>query len=179
MVHPTRNVLLEAGSQLAETRGIGQMTVDAIVGKAGLGKGTFYVHFPDRTAFLVALHAQFHERLLQAILDATAELAPGAERLQRGTITYLNTCLRERGVKALLLEARSDASIAVEVQQRNAEFAQLAHADFTALGWSHAETSARLFVVLVAEAALMELEVGHANDAVRHSLWRFAGIERE
>ena len=179
MAHPTRHVLLEAGSQLAETCGLAQMTVDAIVGKAGLGKGTFYVHFPDRTAFLVALHAQFHERLLQAILDATAELAPGAERLQQGTITYLNTCLRERGVKALLLEARSDASIAVEVQRRNAEFAQLAHADFTALGWSHVETSAHLFVVLVAEAALMELEGGHANDVVRHSLWRFAGIEHE
>ncbi len=179
MSHPTRHILLEAGSELAESRGLAQMTIDAIVGKVGLGKGTFYVHFPDRTAFLVALHAQFHERLLRAILDATAELPPGAERLQRSTISYLNACLHERAVKALLLEARSNAAIMAEVQRRNAEFALLAQADFTALGWFHAETSARLFVVLVAEVALMELEAGHADEAVRHSLWRFVGIERE
>ncbi len=179
MSHPTRTILLEAGYELAENRGLAQMTVDAIVDKAGFGKGTFYVHFPDRIAFLVALHAQFHERLLRAVLAATAELPPGAERLQRGTVTYLDACLHERAVKALLLEARSNASIAAEVQRRNAEFALLAQADFTALGWSHAETSARLFVALVAEAALIELEAAHLNDPVRRSLWRFAGIEPE
>lgn len=179
MSHPTYNILLKAGSEIAEDYGLAQMTVDAIVGQAGFGKGTFYVHFPDRIFFLVALHAQFHERLLRAVLDATAELSPGAERLRRGTVAYLDACLHERAVKALLLEARGTASIASEVQRRNAQFARLAQADFTALGWSHAETSARLFVALVAEAALMELEADHANDAVRHSLWRFAGIEPE
>ena len=125
------------------------------------------------------MHAQFHERLLRAVLDATAELSPGAERLRQGTTAYLDACLHERGVKALLLEARSNVSIAAEVQRRNAEFALLAQADFTALGWPNAETAARLFVALVAEAALMELEAAHTSNAVRRSLWRFAGIERE
>ena len=176
MSHPTRNLLLEAGSEIAEDYGLAQMTVDAIVGKAGFGKGTFYVHFPDRIFFLVALHAQFHERLLQAVLDATAELSPGTERLRRGTVAYLDACLHERAVKALLLEARSNVAIGAEVQRRNAQFAQLAQADFTALGWPHAETSARLFVALVADAALVELEAAHASNAVRQSLWCFAGI---
>jgi hypothetical protein len=63
-----------------------------------------------------------------------------------------------------------------EVQRRNAEFAALGQEDFAALGWPDPHTSARLFVVLVAEAALMELETGY-NEAVRLALWRFARIE--
>ncbi len=77
MSHPTRHILLEAGSELAESRGLAQMTVDAIVDKAGFGKGTFYVHFSDRIAFLVALHAQFHERLLSlAHITRDGRLSP-------------------------------------------------------------------------------------------------------
>ncbi len=176
MSHPTRQALLDAGLDLTDTAGLHHVTVDAIVNKAGVAKGTFYVHFADRRAYLVALHAQFHERLLAAMLQATAHLSPGAERLRQGTETYLDGCLEERAVKALLLEARCEAPIATEVQRRNAEFSALAQEDFTMLGWPDAEIGARLFVALVAEAALIELQTGR-NDPLRQVLWRFAGSE--
>ena len=48
--------------------------------------------------------------------------------------------------------------------------------DFQALGWSDANAGARLFVVLVAEVALIELETGR-NEAMRQALWSFARIE--
>jgi TetR/AcrR family transcriptional regulator, transcriptional repressor for nem operon len=176
MSHPTRQALLEAGLALTATASLPRITVDAVVHKAGVAKGTFYVHFTDRAAFLVALHAQFHERLRDSILQAVVGLAPGARRLRKGTETYLDGCLHERAVKALLLEARCEAPIAAEVQRRNAEFAALAQEDFAALGWPDPQTCARLFVVLGAEAALIELETGY-NEAVRLALWRFARIE--
>src|SRR5215471_10575314 len=88
MSHPTRQALVDAGLDLAASAGLNRLTVDAVVNKAGVAKGTFYVHFHDRTAFLVALHAQFHERLRDAILHATAQLPPGAKRLRNGTETY-------------------------------------------------------------------------------------------
>ena len=81
MSHPTRQNLLEAGLDLTSTVGLGRLTVDAIVQKAGVAKGTFYVHFADRTAFLLALHAQFHERLYSAVTRAIADLPAGFERL--------------------------------------------------------------------------------------------------
>lgn len=176
MSHPTRQALLDAGLELTAIVNLSRITVDAIVHRAGVAKGTFYVHFADRAAFLVSLHAQFHERLRNAVLQATAGLPPGAWRLRKGTQTYLDGCLHERAVKALLLEARCEAPITAEVQRRNAEFAALAEPDFTALGWPNPETSARLFVTLGAEAALIELETGY-NEAVRQALWRFAHIE--
>ena len=178
MSHPTRQALVDAGLDLAASAGLNHLTVDAVVNKAGVAKGTFYVHFHDRTAFLVALHAQFHERLRDAILQAIAQLPPGAERLRKGTETYLDGCLHERAIKALLLEARSEPPIAAEVQRRNGEFAALAEADFTAMGWPDARISARFFVVLSAEAALVELETGR-NEAARRALWRFARIEED
>lgn len=178
MPHPTRQALVEAGLDLAASASLNRLTIDEVVKKAGVAKGTFYVHFHDRTAFLVALHAQFHERLRDAILQATAALPPGAERLRKGTQTYLDGCLGERAIKALLLEARSEAPIAAEVQRRNAEFAALAQADFAAMGWPEPQISARLFVVLAAEAALVELETGR-NAALRQALWRFARTEED
>lgn len=176
MSHPTRQALIDAGLDLAASAGLNRLTVDAVVNKAGVAKGTFYVHFHDRTAFLMALHAQFHERLRDAISRAIANLVPGTERLRKGTETYLDGCLHGQAVKALLLEARSEAPIAAEVQRRNAEFAALAQADLRAMGWPDPEVSARLFVTLAAEAALVELETGYSA-AVRQALWRFARIE--
>src|SRR5689334_13601780 len=92
LAHPTRQALLDAGFELASEGSLHRLTIDAVVNQAGVAKGTFYVHFPDRVAFLVALHAQFHERLLDHILQAVEGLPPGAERLRRGTEVYLNEC---------------------------------------------------------------------------------------
>jgi AcrR family transcriptional regulator len=178
LTHPTRQALVDAGLDLAASTGLKHLTVDAVVNKAGVAKGTFYVHFPDRAAFLVALHAQFHERLRTAIFQAIAQLSPGAERLRTSTETYLDGCLHERAIKALLLEARSEAPIAAEVQRHSGEFAALAQEDFTAMGWPDARISARFFVVLIAEAAMLELETGY-NEAARRALWRFTRIEED
>lgn len=176
MSHPTRQKLIDAGLELATQGSLHRLTVDAVVNKAEVAKGTFYVHFPDRAAFLVALHVQFHEQLLDRILQSVEGLPPGAKRLRIGTQTYLNECLQEPAIKAILLEARSEAPIAAEVQRRHSIFAQLEQADFAALGWLDAEMAARLFVALCAEAALIELETGY-NEAVRRTLWRFAGLD--
>lgn len=176
MVHPTRQALIDAGFALASTESLDRITVDAIVRKAGFAKGTFYVHFADRAAFLLALHAQFHEHLRDCIQQAMAPLSPGAERLRKGVEVYLDECLKARAVKALLLDARSQAPLAEAVQQRNREFASVGSVDFQALGWPDANVSARLFVVLVAEVALIELETGR-NEAMRQVLWSFARIE--
>jgi AcrR family transcriptional regulator len=175
MEHPTRETLLQAGVRLAEHHGLAHMSINAIVREAGVAKGTFYVHFANRTAYLGALHQWFHDRLKARIVSAIADLPPGRERLHRGALTYLDACLQERAVKALLLEARSEPAISAEIQRRNADFALLASADFRAMDWPDLEASARLYVAMVAEAALVELEIGGQNPAVRNALLHFIG----
>lgn len=173
MPHPTYNVLIEAGYELVEENGLAGMSVNDVVERAGVAKGTFYVHFPNRTAYLIALHRAFHDALKARILDAIKDLPPGAERLRLGTEAYLDGCLEGRAVKALLFDARSENAIREEVLRRNADFAQLVREDFIAMGDPYPDKSARLAVSMGAEAALTELESGGRDDAMRQALAAF------
>lgn len=106
----TRDALLDAGTVIAERHGLGGLSVNQVVAEAGVAKGTFYVHFDDRDAFVDALHARFHARVQEAVARAVDGVPPGAERLLRAAEAYLDLCLADRGVKALTLEARAGGS---------------------------------------------------------------------
>jgi len=54
--HPTRIEILNAAIDLAERDGLRSLSIADVTAAAGHAKGTFYVHFRDRTALLVALH---------------------------------------------------------------------------------------------------------------------------
>lgn len=172
--HPTREALLDAGLALGDEYGLTHVAVDQIVREAGVAKGTFYVHFADRGAFLVAIHTRFHDQLEAALYAATRGMPPGHDRLVVGATAYLDACFDQRGVKSVLLEARSDPAVAVEFARRNRAAARGAVHDFEVLGVRAPEAAARLFVALVAEAALVELELGRKDDEVRQAVADFA-----
>ena len=108
--HPTSETLLDAGVAVAERHGLAGLSVNRVVALAGVAKGTFYVHFRDRDAFVDALDARFHARVAEAVAAATAGMPDGAQKLLRGAEAYLDVCLQDRAVKALAHEARSDRS---------------------------------------------------------------------
>lgn len=173
--HPTRAALLEAGLHLADRQPLAQMSVDAVVGKAGVAKGTFYLHFKSRADFLVALHRRFHDALHSAIDRAARSLPTAAVRVQAGTEAYLDGCLARRGVKAFLLEARAEAAITQEIARRNRSFYEAFAGELKELGWPAGPAPMRLYVAMVAEAALAELEAGKRDPAIRRALWHFLG----
>lgn len=168
--HPTRLLLLDAGLALADHKSLTAISVDDIVRGAAVAKGTFYVHFSDRTAFLVALHARFHEQLRDAIRSSAAAATPGYERIRRSTIAYLDGCLDARGVKAMLASARGEPAIAQEVARSNDRFARAAAGDIRAMGRADPLETARLFVAMTAEVALLELEKGRPDPKLRRAL---------
>ncbi len=168
--HPTREALLDASIRLAESKGLQQVSINDIVDAAGVAKGTFYVHFADRAALLVAIHQRFYDGIIDAMAAATGSRPPGAERLLLGSEAYLDACLAARGVKAVLVEARSDLALTVEIGRRDRELAELARPNFRALGFAHAEPAARLFIALVATAAVVELEHARRDDPVRATI---------
>lgn len=169
----TRQSLLDAGLRLAETTGLEGLSVNLLVDNAGVSKGTFFHHFGDRTAYLVELHREFHDRLVAEVLQAIDGLAPGRDRLLVVASTYLDACLRDRGVKALLLEARGSTLIVDEIAARNAQTADLLDEDFRVLGWSSPKQGARLWIAMTAEAALIELERGRKHADTRDALAQF------
>jgi AcrR family transcriptional regulator len=171
--HPTRTLLLDAGLRLVQSISLSRLSVNQIVKEAGVAKGTFYVHFADRDSYLVALHGRFHEDINTVIAAATADIPSGRENLQRGIGAYLDSCLQRHALKALLVEARVAPGVAEAVRQRDQLYYTTVAQNFTAMGWSSAMYAARLFVTMVAEAALMELEQGEVVTAVRQILWQF------
>lgn len=172
----TRERLLDAGLRLAHAGALSTLRVDEVVGAAGVAKGTFYVHFATREDFLVALHRRFHDQLAQRIEQAVAGHAPGMQRLLRGSLAYLDGCCEQRGIKAMLLGARAEPAIQQAVSTQNARFATLVAEEFRTAEWPAPQHAARLWVGLMAEAAIAEAEAGRKLPPLRQTLSRFLAL---
>lgn len=171
----TREALLDAGVAVAAREGLAGLSVNRVVAEAGVAKGTFYVHFPDREAFVDALHARFHQRVEDAVARATAGVEPGAEGIWRGAEAYLDVCLSERAIKALAIEARTDGALTESMSARIDRFTASAVPSFRSMGWPDAKAAARLFAAMTSELAVRELEAGRRLPASRRALRRFLG----
>ena len=169
----TREALIDAGLRMAERTGLTGLSVNLIVQDAGVAKGTFFHHFGDRASYLLALHREFHERLASQIQAAIVGMPPGHGRLITIANTYLDGCLRDRGVRALLLEARAERAVTDEISRRNNASAELCRADFSALRRPHPYESAQLWVGMVAEAALIEHQAATALPGIRAAIEQF------
>src|SRR4051794_16203410 len=110
MPRQTSELLLDAGEAVIERLGLTGLSVNHVVAEAGVAKGTFYVHFSDRAAFIEALHARFYARVDAAMGQAIANLPDGAERVRAAVDAYLDTCLDGRAVKALVMEMRGQGA---------------------------------------------------------------------
>ena len=175
----TREALLDAGVAVAEEQGLAGLSVNRVVARAGVAKGTFYVHFADRDGFVDALHSRFHARVEGAVAAATEGTPQGAERLYRGVDAYLDVCLADRAVKALALEARSDPTLSEPMARRHERFAASAVPSFKAMGWPDARASAQLLAAMTAEIAVRELDAGRRLPAARRALRRFLGADEQ
>ncbi len=156
----TREALLDAGEHIADAAGLAGLSVAAVVAQAGVAKGTFYVYFADRDRFVDALHQRFYARVTDAVAQATVGLAPGRELLLTAIDAYLDVCLANRAVKALVFETRAQGNLTTTMEQRQEQFAVLAQPSVKAMGLAPPTVAARLIVAMTMEAALIELEAG-------------------
>lgn len=173
----TRQALLDAGVVVADRHGLAGLSVNRVVAEAEVAKGTFYVHFADREAFVDALHARFHAEVEAAIAAVAADLPPGAERIVAAVEAYLDVCIEDRAVKALALEARSDPELNASMAARHDRFADAAVPSLRAMGWADARAASQLLAAMTAEIAIRELDANRRLPAARRSLRRFLGLE--
>ena len=167
----TREALLDAGLEVAEEHGLSGMSVNRVVAAAGVAKGTFYVHFADRDAFLNALHRRYTEQSGAAVAKAMAGNEPGWRRLRQMIEAYFESSMQHRGVKALALEARNTPGVAAKVDARNAAFAKLVEPDLKAMGWADPHAPARLVVAMAGELMMAEMTASERDEAGRAALW--------
>jgi TetR/AcrR family transcriptional regulator, transcriptional repressor for nem operon len=170
----TRDTLLDVAFGLAETTGLEGLSVNAVTEAAGVAKGTFFHHFKDRTSYLVALHRRFHDGILEEAQRAAAGMPSGERRLAAISTTYLDACIRNRGVRALIMEARGLLPIQAEITRRNDSTVEFLTSDFVALKWPSPSIAARLWIGANVECALIELERGRPEPQARAALLAMA-----
>ncbi|MEU6324149.1 TetR/AcrR family transcriptional regulator [Streptomyces sp. NPDC047009] len=78
-----RTRLLEVAARLAAERGIANVTMEAIACGAGVGKGTVFRRFGDRTGLLVALLSHQEEQFQAALISGPSPVGPGAPAVER------------------------------------------------------------------------------------------------
>jgi len=97
----TRGKLLAVARKLFRNRGYAETFIEEIAARAGVTKGAFYHHFPDKKAIFLAV---FHETE-QALMEASAAGARGPDawsRFRAGCRAFLEASL-DPGVQRIIL----------------------------------------------------------------------------
>ena len=178
----TREALLDAGAVVAERDGLAGLSVSAVAEAAGVAKGTFYVHFVDRDAFVDAIHQRFYETVGNAVRRAVEGRALGAERLAIGANAYLDSCLAQRAVKPLLRDLQGGGcgpAASNSMTERELAFNALTIANLRAVGCRDVAVVARLITAMISETALLEHETAKRVAAARRTLARLIGAAAE
>ena len=89
----TRERILEAAIQVFEERGFGAASVDQIAQRAGVAKGTVYLHFPSKEAlFVEALKHAYHqlEGAIRGELPRVVDPCARARRAVEISVEYVS-----------------------------------------------------------------------------------------
>jgi len=103
-----RTRLLEAASRLLAECGAANLTMEAVASAAGVGKGTVFRRFGDRTGLLIALLDHREQQLQAAFLTGPPPLGPDAPALERLHAFGPALVRHERAHHELILASRTD-----------------------------------------------------------------------
>ncbi|GAT70222.1 tetR family transcriptional regulator [Planomonospora sphaerica] len=88
--------VLSAAARLFRERGVDGVSMDAVAAEAGVGKGTLFRRFGDKSGLAAALLDERERELQEALLSGPPPLGPGApaaERLSAFVDAYLDYLL--------------------------------------------------------------------------------------
>jgi AcrR family transcriptional regulator len=78
-----RRKVLAAADELFATRGVAAVSMDDVAAAAGVGKGTLYRRFGDKSGLAAALLDEREAQLQQEMLGGPPPLGPGAAPVER------------------------------------------------------------------------------------------------
>src|SRR5689334_10907878 len=99
-----REQILRVARDVFDKRGYHQATIDDIVARAGVARGTFYLYFDDKRAVFSALIDRFAAQLTQAIQRIVTDdpELPVVDQVRSNIRVILRTCLVERAMTKIL-----------------------------------------------------------------------------
>ncbi len=99
-----RQQILEAARDVFARKGYHQTTIDDIVAKAGVARGTFYLYFEDKRGVFAELIDRFSSRISMAItkIIIDAPQRPVPEQVRDNIHAILTVSLNERAMTKIL-----------------------------------------------------------------------------
>ncbi|MDO0909791.1 TetR/AcrR family transcriptional regulator [Streptomyces sp. DT2A-34] len=158
--------LLEAAARLIAEHGAAGVTMEAVAAEAGVGKGTVFRRFGDRTGLLTALLDHSARKLQADFLGGPPPLGPGAPPVER---------LRAFGV-AVLYRAAEQLDLQLAAQPEPTR--RYSHPSLRAL---HTHVTVLLRQILPdADCDLLaQTLMGYLDPALVHHLTRQCGMPME
>lgn len=146
---------LEAGQRLLRTDGVGGLKLRKLTDSLGVSTGSFYHHFSDFDAYLVALAKYYSgEQLAASIATVMREAHTPHDRIVRASQLARESSLPEL-MAAMRAWARRDERVAPEVTVLEQGLMDFLAEGFVGLGFTREQAVARAFVMLSVATAEM------------------------
>ncbi len=172
-----RRRILDAAAALFAELGVERVSLDAVAAAAGVGKGTVFRRFGDRSGLAAALLDERERELQAALLSGPPPLGPGAPPVARAaafTRAYLDYVLDAADLVRMSETASPGARFRI-----GAFGFWLAHLRYllTEAGQDHPDVLAHaLLAPLAAEHLLAQLAAGISRDDLVEGLVRHAEL---
>lgn len=165
----TRTDWIDAALDALAAGGIAAVRVEAIARSIGVTKGSFYWHFADRPALVVAMRETWRDRVLDE-LRAVEPTGPARAQLERMLVAVASSAWRDHEL-GLRHHARFDEATRAEVARVDAERTTRLATLFGYLGFDAVDAARRCRVALSALAASPpEGDVGALVEDLVHTL---------
>lgn len=100
-----RSRLLQAAFALAAEGGLQTVTIDAVIARAGVARGSFYKYFESPQALLEAVGSEVSDALIETMNPVVARLQDPAERIAAGVGMVLQMAQRHPQLAGFLVYA--------------------------------------------------------------------------
>ncbi|MDD3725943.1 MAG: TetR/AcrR family transcriptional regulator [Candidatus Ratteibacteria bacterium] len=85
-----KDLILKASLRIISEKGYSATTIEEITEKAGVGKGTFYLYFEDKTDLFYSLIKEEFDNLIQETIKTVEEIDGFFEKIRKGIEKYLS-----------------------------------------------------------------------------------------
>ncbi len=106
----TRAALIAAGLDLLVDRPIDAIPIDDLVARAGVAKGSFFNHFPDKHAFAAAVAAEVRAEVEAEVARANAGVTDPVARIAGGMQVAARFALQQPRRATVLLRSQVPAT---------------------------------------------------------------------
>jgi AcrR family transcriptional regulator len=98
----TREHLLDAARELFARDGYDATSIEAVLRRSSVSRGSLYHHFPDKKALFEAVLVRVQAEVIEFTIKAGKGSADGIEALKAGCVAWIKLA-REPGVSRILL----------------------------------------------------------------------------